>query len=181
MRTSTLRRRNPRIGDRGVREKRLAVLSDESLGNSTFVTRVRATLLEIDNFDAPDVDRMLVSGPEAGDAMAELAAAIALAILEDLVAPPALDDSVSDSDSESESESDDWPDVEPEDWESEFDDWPDSESGDRSGPRRATVAVRAPRRARRLPRIRKHERCAREVDRCRVFRSSPVRCSWWWR
>ena len=114
---SALRQREPRTGDRGAREKQLAVLSDEQLGNSTFVTRVRATLLEIDNFDAPDVDRMLISGPDAGNAMAELAAAITLAILEDLVAPPADD---------FESEIDDWPGAGP-------DDWPDSEPDSGSG------------------------------------------------
>ncbi|MCH9670226.1 MAG: N-acetylmuramoyl-L-alanine amidase [Gammaproteobacteria bacterium] len=84
---TALRRHDPNAKDRGVKDsKRLAVLRDVSLGNRRGEHATRACLVECEFIDVPEVDRLLNTGPDAAQAMKDLAQGIAEGILQDLEA-----------------------------------------------------------------------------------------------
>ncbi len=72
--------------DRGVKEEKFGVLNDVSLGN-TSGGHCRACLLEVEFLDVPAVDVLLNSGPNATAVRAQIATALANAIINDLMHP----------------------------------------------------------------------------------------------
>jgi N-acetylmuramoyl-L-alanine amidase len=71
--------------DRGVKkDQRLGVLNDISLGNTRSDHKTRACLLEVEFIDNPDVDELLNTGPSANAVQAQIASALAAAIIDDL-------------------------------------------------------------------------------------------------
>src|SRR5258707_7246158 len=72
--------------DRGVKEEKFGVLNDVSLGN-TSGGHCRACLLEVEFLDVPAVDVLLNTGPNATAVRAQIATALAKAIINDLVHP----------------------------------------------------------------------------------------------
>lgn len=70
--------------DRGVKEQRLGVLNDAALGNTAQSKPCRACLVELEFIDVEAVDKLLVSGPNAPQVRAAIAAAVAQAIVEDI-------------------------------------------------------------------------------------------------
>ena len=77
---------DPATNDRGVKEKQLGVLRDDSLGN-TSGGHCRACLLEVEFLDVPAVDVLLNTGPNATAVRSDIAKAIAGAIINDLEHP----------------------------------------------------------------------------------------------
>jgi N-acetylmuramoyl-L-alanine amidase len=73
--------------DRGVKRERFGVLNDGALGNTPGNARCRACLLEVEFIDVPAVDRLLNTNPNAATVRQAIAAAIAKAIIDDLVNP----------------------------------------------------------------------------------------------
>jgi len=73
--------RDPGTKDRGVKEMKLGVLRDSSLGNTAANHPCRACLLEIEFIDVPAVDALLNTGPDAPAVRAEIASAIKDAIV----------------------------------------------------------------------------------------------------
>lgn len=73
--------------DRGIKpdtltyHKKLAVLSDINLGNSNRQDKCRAALLEVDFIPNPEVDKRLVSGPDATENRKAIIRSLAKAIL----------------------------------------------------------------------------------------------------
>ena len=72
--------------DRGVKDQKLGVLNDASLGN-TSGGHCRACMIEVEFIDVPAVDTLLNTGPNAATVRTQLAEAIAGAIVDDLVNP----------------------------------------------------------------------------------------------
>ncbi len=81
-----IKARDPGTKDRGVKEMKLGVLRDDSLGN-TAGGHCRACLLEVEFLDVPAVDVLLNTGANATAVRSEIAKAIAGAIINDLVHP----------------------------------------------------------------------------------------------
>ncbi|MEM1296070.1 MAG: N-acetylmuramoyl-L-alanine amidase [Verrucomicrobiota bacterium] len=81
---SALRSHDSNAKDRGLKETRLAVLNDLSLGNSSSNSRNRACLLEIEFIDVQTVDRVLNIAPNPAQVKRDIAAAIAEGILADI-------------------------------------------------------------------------------------------------
>jgi N-acetylmuramoyl-L-alanine amidase len=77
---------DPDTKDRGVKEEKFGVLRDDSLGN-TSGGHCRACLLEVEFLDVPAVDVLLNTGPNATTVRANIAKAIAGAIVNDLEHP----------------------------------------------------------------------------------------------
>ncbi|HEV2803126.1 MAG TPA: N-acetylmuramoyl-L-alanine amidase [Pyrinomonadaceae bacterium] len=73
--------------DRKVREGKLGVLSDVSLGNTDGDKKCRACLLELDFIDVEAVDQLLNVNPNAAAVRADVAKALAEAIIADLQNP----------------------------------------------------------------------------------------------
>lgn len=73
--------------DRKVREGNLGVLSDVALGNTGGVKRCRACLLEVEFIDVKAVDRLLNVNSAAPIVRADIAKALAAAIIDDLLRP----------------------------------------------------------------------------------------------
>lgn len=67
--------------NRGVKEQSLGVLRDSALG-----TKARGCLVELEFIDVPKVDQLLNIGPDSPQVRADIAKAIAGALLEDLTA-----------------------------------------------------------------------------------------------
>lgn len=84
---STIRAHDPGANDRGVKEEAFGVLSDVSLGNTGGVRRCRACLLEVEFIDVKAVDQLLNLSTNAAAVRADIAAAIARAIIDDLQNP----------------------------------------------------------------------------------------------
>ncbi len=72
--------------DRGLKETRLAVLNDLSLGNTDGSAQTRACLLEIEFIDVPAVDRVLNIAPSPDQVKQDVAKAIAQGIIDDIKA-----------------------------------------------------------------------------------------------
>jgi N-acetylmuramoyl-L-alanine amidase len=83
-----IRARDPGTKDRGVKEGKLGVIADSSLGNTPAVHKTRACLLEVEFMDVPAVDRLLNTGPDAPAVRREIARAIADAMIADLESRP---------------------------------------------------------------------------------------------
>jgi N-acetylmuramoyl-L-alanine amidase len=83
---AALKSHDPRAKDRGVKDQKLGVLNDVALGNTTG-GNCRACMIEVEFIDVPAVDAVLNTGPNAATVRGELAAAIAKAILDDLINP----------------------------------------------------------------------------------------------
>lgn len=79
-----LKRHDSNAKDRGLKETRLAVLNDLSLGNSSGNSRNRACLLEIEFIDVQTVDRVLNIAPNPAQVKSDIAQAIAEGILADV-------------------------------------------------------------------------------------------------
>ena len=77
---------DPGTNDRGVKAEKFGVLNDVALGNTTG-GKVRACLLEVEFLDVPKVDVLLNTGPNASEVRKRIAAAIAEAIIKDLLDP----------------------------------------------------------------------------------------------
>ena len=69
--------------NRGVKDQRLGVLNEASLG-----TKARGCLLEVEFLDVRAVDRLLNISPNRDDARAAICKAVAGAIINDLIANP---------------------------------------------------------------------------------------------
>lgn len=70
--------------DRGIKEQRLAVLSDRFLGNTVDYHPLRSALLEVEFIDNPTVDRLLSIDDGYEDVRQDIANAIADALIVDL-------------------------------------------------------------------------------------------------
>jgi N-acetylmuramoyl-L-alanine amidase len=81
-----LKAHDPGAKNRGVKDQQLGVLNDRELGN-TSGGHCRACMIEVEFIDVPAVDALLNTGPNAANVRAELAEAIAGAIMDDLVNP----------------------------------------------------------------------------------------------
>ena len=79
-----LRSHDPGTKDRGLKETRLAVLNDISLGNTSGGAKTRACLLEIEFIDVRQVDQVLNVAPNPNQVKRDVANAIAEGILDDL-------------------------------------------------------------------------------------------------
>jgi len=69
--------------DRGVKDQKLGVLNEASLGLKT-----RGCMIELEFIDVPAVDKLLNIGPKSPEVRADIAKAIAGAIIDDLKANP---------------------------------------------------------------------------------------------
>jgi N-acetylmuramoyl-L-alanine amidase len=74
---------DPKTVNRGVKDQKLAVLNDVSLGN-TEGGNCRACLVEIEFIDVEAVDKLLNTNPNADAVRREIAEAIAGAIIEEM-------------------------------------------------------------------------------------------------
>ena len=81
---TTIKKHDAKTVDRGVKEQKLGVLSDVSLGNTATNHPCRACLVEIEFIDVEAVDKLLNTNPEAPAVRGEVATAIAKAIVDDL-------------------------------------------------------------------------------------------------
>jgi len=72
------------VKDRGVKDQKLGVLSDVSLGNTAASHPCRGCLVEIEFIDVEKVDKLLNTSPTAPAVRLAIAKAIARAILDDL-------------------------------------------------------------------------------------------------
>ncbi len=81
---SALKSHDANAKDRGLKETRLAVLNDLSLGNSASQSRNRACLLEIEFIDVQTVDRVLNIAPNPAQVKRDVAEAIAEGIIADI-------------------------------------------------------------------------------------------------
>jgi N-acetylmuramoyl-L-alanine amidase len=79
-----IKNRDAGTKDRGVKEMKLGVLADISLGNSAGSHPCRACLVEIEFIDVAAVDTLLNTGANAATVRGEIASAIKDAILEEL-------------------------------------------------------------------------------------------------
>lgn len=70
--------------NRGVKQGRLAVLSDHSLGNDANYHPIRSALLEVEFIDNPDVDALLSTNENHPTVRHDICTAIATALIEDL-------------------------------------------------------------------------------------------------
>ncbi|MBV8516233.1 MAG: N-acetylmuramoyl-L-alanine amidase [Acidobacteria bacterium] len=75
----TIKKADPATKNRGVKEQQLGVLRDHDLGPN-----VRACLVELEFIDIPAVDALLNVGPAHGKTRAEIADALAGALIESL-------------------------------------------------------------------------------------------------
>lgn len=73
--------------DRGVKAEPFGVLSDVSLGNTGGSKKCRACMLELEFIDVKAVDQLLNVSPAAATVRADVAKALARAIIEDLQNP----------------------------------------------------------------------------------------------
>lgn len=82
---NTIKKYDPKTRNRGVRAKRLGVLSDPQLGNTPDDHPCRSCLVEIEFIDVPAVDELLNTGTQAMKVQSDIATAIADSILKELV------------------------------------------------------------------------------------------------
>jgi len=85
---NAIRARDPGTKDRGVKEEKLGVIADASLGNTAASHKTRACLLEIEFMDVPAVDSLLNTSPNATAVRRQIAEAIAAAIIAELESLP---------------------------------------------------------------------------------------------
>ncbi len=78
---TAIRARDPKAVDRKVKDQKLGVLNEASLG-----TKTRGCLLELEFIDVPAVDTLLNIGPHAPQVRIEISKAIAAAIMENIKA-----------------------------------------------------------------------------------------------
>ncbi len=78
---TTIKARDPKAVDRKVKDQKLGVLNEASLG-----TKTRGCLLELEFIDVPAVDKLLNIGPESPQIRTEISKAIAVAIMSDIIA-----------------------------------------------------------------------------------------------
>jgi N-acetylmuramoyl-L-alanine amidase len=83
---NTIKAVDPQTKNRGVKEQKLGVLNDISLGNTAGGT-CRACLVEIEFIDVEGVDKLLNLDPNAPTVRGQIADAIARAIIHDLENP----------------------------------------------------------------------------------------------
>lgn len=82
-----LKRHDAGAKDRLVKEEKFGVLSDISLGNTNGNKKCRACMLELEFIDVKAVDQLLNVNPTAADVRADVAKALAAAIIDDLQNP----------------------------------------------------------------------------------------------
>jgi N-acetylmuramoyl-L-alanine amidase len=83
---NAIKAHDPQAKDRGVKDQKLGVLNDVSLGNTTG-GNCRACMIEVEFIDVPAVDQLLNTNPNAPQVRGDIAKAIAQAVLDDLQNP----------------------------------------------------------------------------------------------
>jgi N-acetylmuramoyl-L-alanine amidase len=78
---TTIKAKDPKAVDRKVKDKKLGVLNEASLG-----TKARGCMVELEFIDVPAVDTLLNIGPNAPQLRVEVSKSIARAIISDIVA-----------------------------------------------------------------------------------------------
>ena len=78
---NALKSHDPNAKNRGVKDQKLGVLKQASLG-----TKARGCMIEVEFIDVPAVDTLLNLGPNAPEVRSDVCKAIAGAIIEDLLA-----------------------------------------------------------------------------------------------
>ena len=84
---STLKKHDAGAKDRRVKEEKFGVLSDTSLGNTGGNKKCRACMLELEFIDVKEVDQLLNVNANAATVRADVAKALAKAIIDDLENP----------------------------------------------------------------------------------------------